>query len=259
MKNRYLLVVLSLLLCGGTAFSQAVSPTQENTNTPAPRVLASGAMSEQDAALLAASQAAIVRAAKAYGYDLGNGSWTTSQAVCSAAPAYLIVQMSQGDDAARSFFTVLIPRNKGFVRIVPVLRQGTMNSWMFGEEKLQREFLDQAIPVDVHAAVSDGPKWTNLAGCYAALEGAEITGSAASNSVVVREGAKGKVLDIAFVGIQPNGLRARWLIEYDPHGKILNMEVVTSMNGRAVPQGQAPREKAVASSQPQKWKQVPSN
>lgn len=259
MKNRYFPLVIGALICGA-AFSQTASPSnsdQEQPMAPVPQILAASAMNEQDATLLASQHAAIARAAQIYGYEPENGSWTTSQALCPDAPDYLIAQMSDGDAPAKSFFTVLIPRKGGPPRLIPVLHRGSPNSWMFGEDKLQREFLDQTILVKAGAAEPNGTRWTKLAGCYAALEGVELTGDTVANSVVVNEAAMGKLRDIAFVGIRPDGRRVRWFIQYDPRGKIQNMEVAAAGDFRLVPQGPAPREKPIAaSSQPQNWRQI---
>lgn len=274
MKNRYSCVAMAVLLCAGTACAQTVSPSNaaaEEAMASIPRILVAGAMNEQDAALLASQHSAIVRAARIYGYDLEKGIWTTSQAVCPGAPGYLIAQMSEGDTPARSFFTALIPRERGSLRIIPILHQGYLNSWMFGEDKLQREFIDQMIPVKATRDEQGGTGWSNLAGCYAALEGAEIAGNSFGDSVVV-DAAAGKPREMHFTGIQPNGQQSNWLIQYDAHGKIRNMEVAGEAKFRVVRQGRAPRPQPSpasteaqqpapppSSSHGQQWKPVPSS
>lgn len=257
MKSSRLDIAVAVLLTAGAAYAQSIPvSTAAQPKGPIPRMITVGAMNEQDAALLASQHAAIVRAARIYGYDVETGSWTTDQAACSGAPGYLIAQMSEGDTPARSFLTVLIPRNRGPIRIIPVLHRGILNSWMFGEDKLQREFLDQMIPVRAAGAESDGTGWSNLAGCYAALEGGELAGNSAGNLVIVDEGTAGKLREIEFTGIQPNGQRSQWTIQYGSRGKIRNMEVATGDNFRTVREGQSPRQQPLSTPAAQKWTHV---
>ena len=241
MKNRYVYVA-AICLWAGMAFGQE-GQTPAGTANPdsvVPVVVAAQTMSGQDAELLSAKHEALLRAARFYDYDLGIGDWTVNQAVCPEATGSLIVQLSEGGPASQSFFSAVIPRNGGSIRIIPVLHQGIPSRWKFGEDPQQREFLERVIPTGETARSNASADWVRLAGCYAALEGVRIGSEGDLKSILVQKEPAGWVSQIAFAGIEPNGDPITWRIQYDSRGRIAAMEATNGEDLRAIPNTAAP-------------------
>lgn len=257
MKNRYAYVAVPCLWAG-VALGQSgqASAGPPNESSVVPPVITAGAMSEPDSELLSTEHAALVRATHFYDYDLGNGNWTVNQAVCSEATGYLIVQMSEGGPGAESFFTAVIPRRGGTIRIIPLLHQGIRNRWKFGEDEQQWQFLEKVIPVGDAARGKATADWMHLAGCYAALEGVSIDSVNDKDSVLVEKDPSGPVHEVAFAGTEPDGEPITWRIQYDSHGKISAMEATSGEDIRSIPNTAPSQSKAVPESNPKTGKDV---
>lgn len=113
-----LVLLLSLLTAPGGAQrgarQQPISlPLQEQTH-----------ISLADTQVIAVQRAAVARAAAFYGYDL-DSSWKYEQAVCPLAPGHVLLRFSKVGASGVSSFTAAVPRERGLVRIVPLVHDGT--------------------------------------------------------------------------------------------------------------------------------------
>lgn len=181
-------------------------------------MLSASEISPQDAQLLATKHSAIADAARIYGFNLSEGAWAIAQAACPEAPRHLIAQFRDAEAGrANSIFTVVVPRQAGAVRIIPILRRGMPNGWNFGQDVQQREFVNRIIePHPVGDSDINGD-WTSLASCYAALVGDRL---ASRRSLIAHVAPHGlSELDFSAVGID-NALH-NWRIRFNQHREMI--------------------------------------
>ena len=195
------------------------------------QVISAGAMSKEDAEVLAGERGAIASAAELNGYDLGSGSWIQNQVICPDAHRHVIMHyLKISPDGAISLFTAAVPRLRGTsqqlrVRIVPVLYHGAPAFHVFGSSPSQRELINEVISTDsLSTPAGTNDEWKNLAFCYAALAGAEP----ATKSVTAPEeitptlevGADKKVREMRFSVLGPDHLLQDWRIVFDRNAHV---------------------------------------
>jgi len=131
------------------------------------------AIDSADRDLLHARQKELISEAQFYGYDITAGNWIYDQAICPQLPnTVLLHYLNKFPDGSESLFTVLVPRNAGRVRIVPVLYR---NASPFSPAvKNPRNFVifNSLVPADIARkdAGLEG-KWLSLGVCYAEVVG----------------------------------------------------------------------------------------
>src|SRR5215471_16104067 len=124
-----------------------------------------------DSDLLKNRKRDVLAEAEFYGYDLGAGGWSYEQSVCPLIPDYVMLRYSSKDAVGGdSVFTVLVPRNGGRVRIVPVLSHGATRFKPAPSDPRNFELFSQVVPADA-ASKNSGPdgRWLLLSVCYAEI------------------------------------------------------------------------------------------
>ncbi|HEV2137069.1 MAG TPA: hypothetical protein VGR47_22815 [Terracidiphilus sp.] len=142
-------------------------------------------MAEADRQLEASTQSAIAQRAGLENFQLNEGNWKWQQVACRALPNHLLLRFTRDNGAGdRSMFSVSIPRGKGHLRLIPVLRRGYS---LYSPAASN----DSSVAVFNQIRSEDGPHpddgWLETGLCYAALTGADpsvgpLTGNAALDS-----------------------------------------------------------------------------
>ncbi len=125
------------------------------------------------AELLKARHHHVLTEAEFYGYDLSAGGWSYEQSVCPFMPDYIMLRYSSKDAAgADSIFTLLVPRNGGRIRVVPVLSHGATRFKPAATDPRNYQLFSQVVPGEL-AMKNSGPdgKWLSLSVCYAEMTG----------------------------------------------------------------------------------------
>lgn len=202
---------------------------------------APGQLDPADAELLKKRQRDVLAEAEFYGYDMSSGSrsganaqsssWTYEQSVCPQMPDYVMLRYTSSAAGADSIFTVLVPRNSGRVRIVPVLNHGATRFRPAANDPRNYQLFAQIIPADA-ARQASGPegKWLMLSVCYAEMTGAQpqvpnqpeleprmITAPPPSLRVFVA----GKEREVRFVDPISEKDYRLWDITYNDEGRII--------------------------------------
>jgi hypothetical protein len=175
----------ALLLAGSLLFAQSDTPAKSITaldsqagEQPAIKYFslehrAPDAMTTADRDLLRARKNELVSEADFYGYDITTGNWIYDQAICPQLPDTLLLHyLNKIRDGSESLFTVLVPRNGGRIRLVPVLYR---NAAPFSPAvKNPRNFaiFNGLVPPEIAKKDSglEG-KWLSLGVCYAEVVG----------------------------------------------------------------------------------------
>ena len=128
---------------------------------------------DSDRELLRKRQKELVAEAQFYGYDLTAGKWTYDQTVCPPLPAILLLHyLEKFPDGTESLFTALIPRDKGRVRIVPVLYRNASPYTPAVKNPRNFELFNSVVPAETAKKDSDPEgKWLSLGVCYAEVVG----------------------------------------------------------------------------------------
>lgn len=130
----------------------------------------SATMSAGDHAVVTARMTEITESAKIYGYDLGAGNWTLTQARCAVLPEVILLHYSRTfPDGAQSRFTAVVPRAAARVRIVPVLYHGA-TPFVPAEANPRNYALFNQL---VQQNGGDAHGRLQLSGCYAELTGGD--------------------------------------------------------------------------------------
>ncbi|WP_026443396.1 hypothetical protein [Pseudacidobacterium ailaaui] len=172
MKKRLRLVPVALLFL----FSSSWIFAQQGAQQPeyfSLQHLSPEQMDPADAALLKKEQRRVQEAAEFYGFDFQMGPWTQEQAVCPLIPDYLLMHYTRKDaSGAESVFTALVPRQKGRVRIVPVLDHGVTRFKPAPQDPRNFQLFSEVVPHEVARKNSheDG-QWLLLSVCYAEMTG----------------------------------------------------------------------------------------
>src|SRR5262249_7429036 len=127
-----------------------------------------------DSDLLKNRKRDVLAEAEFYGYDLGADGWSYEQSICPLIPDYVMLRYSSKDAVGGdSVFTVLVPRNGGRVRIVPVLSHGATRFKPAPSDPRNFELFGQVVPAEA-ASKNSGPdgRWLLLSVCYAEMTGA---------------------------------------------------------------------------------------
>ncbi len=252
------------LAAGQTRAQESVTPGAGQGSAAGERfhIVSAAEMKPADAALLTERRPAIERAAKFYDYDMAVGEWAASQAVCPAAPAYLILYMREAETGrADSIFGVVVPRDGGQVRIIAVLRKGEMTRSNFGAYSQQVEFINRVVhPENVARFANMQGDFESLADCYAALSGSEFApGASGVTSLITGLNLKGSAEMMSFDGIAADHSKRRWTIVFGTHGAVKSLTVTPAPSKyarrikpapppkeRSIPQGAAPAEHPIA-------------
>lgn len=130
-------------------------------------------MDASDRELLSAHRKELVTEAQFYGYDLTTGTWTYDQTVCPALPSTLLLHyLDRYPDGSESLFTALIPRDKGRVRIVPVLYRNASPYIPAVKNPRNFELFNSLVPQEIAKRDSDPQgQWLSLGVCYAEVVG----------------------------------------------------------------------------------------
>jgi len=131
-------------------------------------------MEPSDAEIVSRRKRDILAAAEFYGYDMSADAWTYEQSVCTQIPDYIMLRYSSKNAAgADSIFTVLVPRNGGRIRIVPVLSHGATRFKPAPKDPRNFQLFSEVVPAGL-AKQDSGPegKWLALSVCYAEMTGA---------------------------------------------------------------------------------------
>ncbi|MBT9329849.1 hypothetical protein [Paracidobacterium acidisoli] len=133
------------------------------------------AVDPSDAAILSRRHRDISEEAAFYGYDLSSGNWKWDQALCPQLPGTILLHYSSAQPNGReSLFTVLVPRDGGRIRIVPVYYHNA-TPW-HAAVKRDRNFdvFNSLVPAET-AKKSADPEgdWLSLAACYVEMVGGE--------------------------------------------------------------------------------------
>jgi len=172
------LIATTFCLTASLACAQMMHASEADPSTRSAlrvQVLSVGQMLKEDADLLSGHRAEVAEAAEFNGYDLASGSWIQSQVLCPYAPNHVLMHyLKMSPDGSLSLFSALIPRDKGPVRIIPVLYSGGQALRVFGSTPAQRDLINQVISTKVLLEVPSGnADWATLGYCYAALAGGE--------------------------------------------------------------------------------------
>jgi hypothetical protein len=169
-----------LVSVGAFLFLASTLFAQTNSSAPAPEIKyfslehrAPDAMDAADRDLLHARQKELLIEAQIYGYDLTTGNWTHDQAICPQLPNTLLLHyLDKFPDGSESLFTVLIPRNGGRTRIVPVLYHNAAPFLPAVRNPRNFAIFNELVPAEIAKAVS-GPdgKWLSFGVCYAEVVG----------------------------------------------------------------------------------------
>lgn len=115
----------------------------------------------------------IRREAEFYGYDLSAGAWSHTQSVCPMMPEHIMLQyVSNAASPSESRFTVLVPRQGGRVKIVPVIKNTAARFLPAPKDPRNFRLFADVVPRDA-AKQNSGPegKWLTQGVCYAELTG----------------------------------------------------------------------------------------
>lgn len=189
-------------------------------------------MDSTDAALLRNNQKKIWQAAELYGYDADPASWTPEQVVCPFIPDYILVRYTSTNSAGtESIFTALVPRQKGRVRIVPVLNNGATRFKHAPKDPRNFQLFSEVVPADIAKknSTQDG-QWLKLSVCYAEMTGSrlEVPKNPSADIRMItappptlRMTVGGKQQEVSFVEpLSKDGYRL-WSITYNDAGRIL--------------------------------------
>ena len=128
----------------------------------------------QDAELISKRKRDILAEAEFYGYGMSAGSgWTYEQSVCPLMPDYIMLRYTNTTPAGPdSIFSVLVPRQGGRIRIVPVLHHGATRFKPAATDPRNFQLFSEVVPAEL-AKQNSGPdgKWLALSVCYAEMTG----------------------------------------------------------------------------------------
>jgi len=188
----------------------------------------------QDAGLLQKRKRDVLAEAEFYGYDVSAGGWTYEQVVCPLVPDYVMLRYASKDAAgADSLFTVLVPRNGGRIRVVPVLSHGSTRFKPAPSDPRNYQLFSQIVPAEV-AKKNSGPdgKWLLLSVCYAEMTGPRLQVPKQPSLDIrmikappptLRISVGGKEHEVRFVDpISPTDYRL-WDITYNQAGRITSV------------------------------------
>lgn len=258
MKNSrwiFAALTLALLAPAGAVFGQ-----QEKEGS-------SATVSSVDVAIVSARKANIAESAKIYGYDLGAGNWTASQAGCAVLPNVILLHYVRiFADGAQSRFTAVVPRAAGRVRIVPVLYHGATPFVPAAANPRNYALFNQL----VQQADGDTRSRLQLSGCYAELTGGDSgplpeirPAIAAAPGPTLHLEPESKTSSVTLASRTTRDSYQVWSVSFDGKGQVTRAtaEEHPINSGETIPR--APEERAQAQPAPKTpavepgWKYIP--
>jgi hypothetical protein len=232
--RRYTRVFVALAIV--LLFSAAFSPLA-NAQRPGPtlhfqlRHLAPDAMNAADISALQNRQNELVRAARIYGYNLETGNWAYEQTLCAPLPQTILLHYRQQfSDGTASFFTALVPRGQGRIRVVPVLYHNATPFLPAPRNPRNYVLFNELVPpvVASRGTASNG-KWLELSACYAEMTGANINlpsgatvniGVASAPTATIRVDPQDKTARVTLADRETTLTYRVWSIAFNRNGRV---------------------------------------
>lgn len=204
------------------------------------------AQQANDEAIVSARAADITESAKIYGYDLGAGNWTSTEANCAALPDVILMQyLRTFPDGAQSRFTAVVPRAEGRVRIVPVLYHGATPFVPAAANPRNYALFNKL--VEEAGGRPDGR--VQLGGCYAELTGGDsgpLPGTrpriAGAPGPTLHLEPENKTSSVTLASRSTDDRYQLWSVSFDKKGRVTKATAVEKAADSGAPRSQTAAE-----------------